>query len=234
MKDHIKVFSSIIFFLMFSVLLFGQQSTEEFKVIIKPVFQGEEIQKNHWYILKKGDSIQLKKVKFHLTDFKFKLKDNTVQKIENSNFLIDVFTKKTLERTLILPNNKKYKTISFSLGVNEALNESGAHSGDLDPVNGMYWAWQSGYINMKIEGVSPECLTRKNKFTFHLGGFQKPYPTLRNLNFPVKKRQKEITVIVDIAIFLNEISLKENHSLMIPGERASLLTDIAVKMFSKE
>ncbi|MFN8393764.1 MAG: MbnP family protein, partial [Bacteroidia bacterium] len=50
--------------------------------------------------------------------------------------------------------------IRFALGIDSLTNVSGALGGDLDPTKGMYWAWQSGYINMKMEGTSPVCPAR--------------------------------------------------------------------------
>jgi len=231
MNGELKVVSYLWLFVFFNLQLYSQQTSREFKMRIEPVFNGEKLQKEHWYISDIGDSIQFNKVKFYLTDFKFDVTKKTHQEIINNSFLVDVFNENTLLRTLKRPLNKKDSIVQFSLGVNGNLSESGALSGDLDPAKGMYWAWQSGYINMKIEGISPSCPIRKNKFTFHIGGFQKPYPTIRKLNFPIKENQKEITLVVDIATFLNEMDLKENHSLMMPGEKASKLADIAVKMF---
>ncbi|NQY30934.1 MAG: hypothetical protein HRT69_15890 [Flavobacteriaceae bacterium] len=231
MKGNLKVISPLWLFMFFNMLLFSQQLNEDFKIKVSPVFNGEKLQKDDWYVSKKGDSIQFNKVKFYLTDFKFDLAENSQQKIINNTVLVDAFDKKTLLKTLQRPLNKKDSTIQFSLGVSGVLSESGALSGDFDPANGMYWAWQSGYINIKIEGMSPSCPTRKNKFTFHIGGFQKSYPTLRVLSFPIKEYQNEITLVVDLATFLNEIDLKEKHSVMIPGEKASKLADIAVNMF---
>ena len=231
MKGNLKVISPLWLFMFFNMLLFSQQLNEDFKIKVSPVFNGEKLQKDDWYVSKKGDSIQFNKVKFYLTDFKFDLAENSQQKIINNTVLVDAFDKKTLLKTLQRPLNKKDSTIQFSLGVSGVLSESGALSGDLDSANGMYWAWQSGYINIKIEGMSPSCPTRKNKFTFHIGGFQKSYPTLRVLSFPIKEYQNEITLVVDLATFLNEIDLKEKHSVMIPGEKASKLADIAVNMF---
>ena len=38
------------------------------------------------------------------------------------------------------------------LGVDSVLNYNGVHEGALDPINGMYWTWQTGYIHCKLEG----------------------------------------------------------------------------------
>ena len=94
---------------------------------------------------------------------------------------------------LRLQNYKKnIKSISFCIGIDSLASVSGALSGDLDPSNGMYWAWQSGYINMKIEGTSSSCKTRKNSFNFHIGGYLKPYNAIKKIEIPINKIQNQI------------------------------------------
>ena len=67
---------------------------------------------------------------------------------------------------LQIPSNIPFSKLKFQLGIDSLTNVSGAMGGDLDPTKGMYWTWQSGYINMKIEGKSNSCKTRKNQFQF--------------------------------------------------------------------
>ena len=43
--------------------------------------------------------------------------------------------------------------------------------GDLDPVHGMYWTWQSGYIQFKLEGLLRDSAGER-KLELHLGGFE--------------------------------------------------------------
>ena len=45
-----------------------------------------------------------------------------------------------------------YTTIKFNLGVDSIHNHSGDQVGDLDPINGMIWTWNTGYIFYKHEG----------------------------------------------------------------------------------
>ena len=47
-----------------------------------------------------------------------------------------------------------YKTLSFIIGVDSLRNCSGLQEGALDPVKGMFWAWNTGYIFLKLEGLS--------------------------------------------------------------------------------
>ena len=173
-------------------------------------------------------------IKFYISELEIEYKDDVTNRVKDSYYLIDVFKSTTLNKTFQSSHTTKLKSISFSLGVNENLNESGALSGDLDPVNGMYWTWQSGYINLKIEGESPSCSTRKNRFTFHIGGYKQPYQTLRKLRFPVNNTAAELVINIDVSKFMNAIDLKDTNSIMIPGEKVYSMMNTAVKMFSTD
>ena len=103
MKGNLKVISPLWLFMFFNMLLFSQQLNEDFKIKVSPVFNGEKLQKDDWYVSKKGDSIQFNKVKFYLTDFKFDLAENSQQKIINNTVLVDAFDEKTLLNKNELP-----------------------------------------------------------------------------------------------------------------------------------
>jgi hypothetical protein len=60
------------------------------------------------------------------------------------------------------------------LGVDSIDNCSGAQSGALDPINGMFWAWNTGYIYLKMEGISPFSHSNGNMLEYHIGGYRKP------------------------------------------------------------
>jgi len=111
------------------------------------------------------------------------------------------------------------------------MNTSGALSGVLDPSNGMFWSWQSGYINFKIEGISPSCDTRKNKFQFHIGGYQEPHTTLRRLSFRLDNQTTQIDLNLDV--FFDTILLALENQVMIPGERANELASIFANTLTK-
>ena len=99
----------------------------------------------------------------------------------------------------------------------------------------MYWAWQSGFINMKIEGTSNSCVTRKNQFQFHIGGYKKPNYAMRKIKLIANQNTKnEVSVTVDLAKLFNEIDLKQNNSIMIPGKEALKIADLSTKIFSLE
>lgn len=213
-------------------LVFSQKNTEKLIVNIVPIFNGESILKDTWYVTQSKDSIQLSKLKFYLTNFVLIDKESSTDTIKKQQ-LIDVFKKKTLSIELsdiIYTNNY---VLNFDIGVDEKFNTSGANAGDLDPINGMFWSWQSGYINFKIEGKSPSCTTRKNKFQFHIGGYQKPNATIRTLAFNLASiKEKTLTIHLDAYPFFKSIHLDSQSQVMIPGKEANSVANLLPKMFS--
>lgn len=65
----------------------------------------------------------------------------------------------------------QYNSLSFLIGVDSLKNVSGAQTGGLDPLNGMFWTWNTGYIMFKMEGNSPSSSVVNNKIEYHIGGF---------------------------------------------------------------
>ncbi|MBP6826220.1 MAG: hypothetical protein KA165_06665 [Saprospiraceae bacterium] len=84
-----------------------------------------------------------------------------------------------------------YEEIRFIIGVDSAksVSDIAQRTGVLDPAAGaagMYWAWNSGYIFVKVEGTSPQAplntMTGENTIEYHTGLFGgKDTPTLNNI-----------------------------------------------------
>ena len=225
-----KSFYIIYFLLLTSFTLFGQNESDSLSLKINTKWSGRNLNLNTSYISKQKDTIMISQLKFYISDFQVKYEDNTILTDKNSH-LID-FEKPNTTLFAITKNNKKeIKNIKFSIGVDSLNSVSGALSGDLDPSNGMYWAWQSGYINMKIEGISSSCKTRKNGFNFHVGGYLNPYYAMRKIEIPINKLQNQINLTLDLERFFSEINLKEMNSVMIPGNDAMALANLSSEMF---
>ncbi len=236
MKHMLSKSMNLYFFMAMFIfsfqVVFSQKNTEKLIVNIVPIFNGESIIKDTWYVTQSKDSIQLSKLKFYLTNFVLIDKKSSADTIRKQQ-LIDVFKKETLSIKLsdiIYTNNY---VLNFDIGVDKKFNTSGANAGDLDPINGMFWSWQSGYINFKIEGKSPSCTTRKNKFQFHIGGYQKPYATIRTLAFNLASTKEEtLTIHLEVHAFFESIYLASQNQVMIPGKEASSIANLLPQMFS--
>ena len=127
--------------------------------------------------------------------------------------------------------SKTISKVSFSVGIDSLTSVSGALEGDLDPTKGMYWAWQSGYINMKLEGRSSSCKTRKNEFQFHIGGYMKPNYAMRKVILEPKKSNFTVEINVDVAELFSKLELSKINSVMVPGTQAMQIADYSVTMF---
>ncbi|RTY93687.1 MbnP family protein [Flavobacterium sp. GT3R68] len=186
------------------------------------------------YISENKDTLQIDLFKFYLSDIQIFYSDHTVFKQQNSYHLIDIENPDSNRIPLCDYSKKKITKIIFNIGIDSLTSVSGAMADDLDPTKGMYWAWQSGYINMKLEGRSKSCKTRKNAFQFHIGGYLKPEYAMRTITLEPKNATSNLELNVGVATLFSKVALSEINSIMIPGKQAMKFADYSIKMFSIE
>ncbi len=215
---------------LFSILGISQNLKDSLKINFDFVFNNDKLELGKKFISKSNDTLEISSLKFYVSNFNLEFDDEST--LSNDGiYLLDI--EKT-SNSIAIKLNKEGKgkiinKVTFSVGIDSLTNVSGALEGDLDPTKGMYWAWQSGYINFKMEGKSKNCLTPKNKFQFHIGGYLSPFETIRQISvFP---RKKEVLVKVDVSKLFSEIKLSDNNSIMIPGEKAVLMANLVTKIF---
>ena len=219
----------VIIFSLFFQWIYSQENKEDFlRFNIK--YKNESLIQNKKYISLSKDTLQIETFRFYVSNIKLILNDNSEISEEKSYHLIDIEEPNSQIISISKNLNKEIKKVVFSLGIDSTASVSGALSGDLDPTKGMYWAWQSGYINFKIEGKSSSCKTRNNAFQFHVGGYLKPNYAIRTIELETKNSNFEINV--DLAELFNVIKLSEINSIMIPGSKAMDIADKAKLMFT--
>ena len=88
----------------------------------------------------------------------------------------------------------------------------------------MYWTWQSGYINLKLEATKQD----DDKIIYHLGGYSGDQNSLQTINYPLFKNESILYFNFNLKdIFSLEKSIYPKH-LMTPGKSAiELLKKIA-------
>ena len=163
---------------------------------------------------------------------------------ENESYhLIDASNADALHFSFLV-NAGSYQSLSFMPGVDSLHNVSGAQTGALDPLNDMFWTWNSGYIMAKLEGISPQSKVVNNKVEFHIGGFMGPYQVLKNivLNFPAGKTliikeggSSEIIIEANIDSWWqqsNDIKISVHPVCSTPGALAKKIADNYSKMFT--
>lgn len=216
------------------ILCFGWQAlaqNDSLRVQFNMTFNKIPLKNGVWYVSPQQDSLQIQTFKFYVGHLEIEFTDQSKLTAPKTHHLVDWQTPESLQWTVGKLPVPKIKQITFELGVDSLSSTSGALSGDLDPTHGMYWAWQSGYINLKLEGKCPSLTSRKNQFQYHLGGYMSPYNAMRKVVYkPAAANPTQINV--DLAAFFKFVKVTDFSSVMIPGTRAMQLADDAVLMFA--
>lgn len=124
------------------------------------------------YTTTSNDTFSVNTLKYYVTNISLSssVSGQSVA-VPSSYFLIDQADSTSRFFTLKNIPEGEYDHISFIIGVDVARNTSGAQSGALDPIHGMFWDWNSGYIMAKMEGSSPQAGNAMKSLSFHIGGF---------------------------------------------------------------
>lgn len=135
----------------------------------------------------------------------------------------------------------EYNSISFLLGVDSAANCSGAQSGALDPMNDMFWTWNTGYVMFKLEGSSPASTSDLQRIEHHIGGFREDYNVITQISLnPASLTVKEDR-LTELVIETNldhywkgetDIRISENAVCMQPGKLAKKMSSNFKGLFS--
>lgn len=138
------------------------------------------------YVTSVSDTFNVDIFKYYLSNVKLISASGYTYTEVESYFLIDQSNPSSLHLMVKNVPSDSYTSINFLIGVDSAKNTSGAQTGALDPSNGMFWGWNTGYIMAKMEGYSPQSTEFTNKLVFHIGGFSGKNNSLRtvNLSFP--------------------------------------------------
>lgn len=212
-----------------------QQKMRDINVSIQPTFKNENLVLNNVkYVTGKNDTVTISTLKFYISNVEVEFENGTSYKEPQSYHLIDLENEESLKFQLKNAPDLKINKLALNVGIDSTTNVSGNLEGDLDPALGMYWAWNSGYINMKLEGKSSSCKSFKKEFQFHIGGYLRKQNALQRIVLDFPKNTTDIQLKVDISKWLDEVALKQTNSIMIPGAEAIAISELYKKMFSVE
>lgn len=140
---------------------------------------------NEWYLTENGDSLKVSIYKYYITNIVLHT-DSSEFKEWESYYLIDESKPASKSFTVDSIPLGKYNKVSFLIGVDERRNKAGAQTGALDPINTMFWDWNTGYIMAKLEGISPQSAIVGKTVSYHIAGFQTGNSVIRKvtLNLP--------------------------------------------------
>ncbi len=214
----------LVIFLLSFIGLFSQDRSETI-ITFNPILENRPIiLEEVLYYNSNKDSLLIESLRFYVSNIELLNEKETVLSLKDNYYLIDLEYPESLKIELATKNNISFNSIRFGIGIDSITNSKGVMGGDLDPTKGMYWTWQSGYINFKLEGVSDKCNTRKNRFQYHLGGYQE-------ISLDLPANVQNILIDVDISTLLNKLDLSTTNRIMSPSYEALEIANFLPKIF---
>lgn len=193
------------------------------RLTLVPVFMGKPVGlESAYYKLPTGDSVLFETFRCYISAIELFKNGKQVFAEPNSYHLIDAGKPETCELSIVAGKKTDFDEVRFNLGIDSSTNVAGVMGGDLDPTKGMYWAWQSGYINLKLEGRCNLCKTRNNEFQFHLGGYMGDTRAVAPVS--IKTGGNNIRLNLPLDRLLEGMDLATVNSVMIPSKEAAALS----------
>ena len=129
-------------------------------------------------------------------------------------WLLDLADSASLDQQMSRPVNNK---ISLLFGIDSAIQVGGVGTGALDPLRGMYWTWQTGYVQWKIEGaIRVDGL--ESPLELHLGGFDGATKSQSMLSdYLIYPTTNSVIAEWDISPFLAEVVRRKKFGVMSPS-----------------
>lgn len=225
------------FLLFVSLLLFvfsvQSQKTQQMVLHFQNHFGNEILVPERSYSLN-GDTLTINRFKYYISHVQLIDEQGKKIKLPVQYYLIDAADSNSSIIQLEIPFGK-YTSIQFLLGVDSARNVSGVQSGALDPLHGMFWTWNSGYIMAKLEGTAISSQIAGKQFTYHIGGFRGNNNTSRQIVLPISSSNNRINIIADAKKWFegpNELVIAKEPICHSPGALAVRIANNYATMFS--
>lgn len=236
--------AAIIFFILSAVTGFGfmipaQTISPEKKITIvfhhqvgrQTLVLGDSVKNSN------GETMTIERFRYYVSNFFVQDEKGVAIRLAPAYFLVDEEDSTTKTITLTVPAGNIHH-LKFLLGVDSIRNVSGIQTGSLDPLKGMFWTWNSGYVMAKIEGTSPSARAPGNRFTYHVGGFRPGINVLKWIDLPLPEHDhaiQEIHINADINQWFkgsSELKIAETPVCHSPGALAMKIAANYSGMFS--
>lgn len=188
-----------------------------------------------------NDTFNVTKFNYYVSNIKLTATDNSVYSETESYHLVKADDVASLTFDLKNIPVKNYKSITFMIGVDSTRNVSGAQTGALDPAQGHFWTWNSGYIMAKLEGTSPQSSDLNKKIMYHIGGFKGVNSVLKTVTLPfaieaivTSTKTPEVTIKANMQEWFapTAISFSTTPVVHSAGAMAKLISDNYLDMFT--
>jgi hypothetical protein len=184
-----------------------------------------------------GDHIVIERFRYYVSNFSIKDNKGNTTSLPVQYFLVDEEDSSSKRIELTIPD-QPVSQVNFVLGVDSTRNVSGIQTGALDPLKGMFWTWNSGYIMAKLEGSAETVAAPGHRFTYHIGGFKKNQNVVKKISLSIGEATnsfQELHVSADINRWFkgsSELKITETPVCHSPGALAMRIADNYSTMFS--
>ncbi len=173
-----------------------------------------------------GETYSISKLKYYISNFFI---PGSNQAAENDPYHLMNAAEETNNSFEISLAAGSYKNIEFLLGVDSARNCSGAQTGALDPMNDMFWTWNSGYVMFKLEGTSDASRSDLQRIEHHIGGYKGDNNVVTKISLgipdsqPLQVKENETTeLVIETSLdhywnYKNEIKISDISVCMSTG-----------------
>ena len=122
------------------------------------------------YTTEAGDQFTVSTFKYYLSNLVLLRADGSTYALPDTYFLVDQAKEESQELKLTDVPTGDYTGLRFTVGVDSARTKAGNLTGVLDGNNNMWWDWSQEFINLKLEGTSPQ--SPKGGLVFHIAGYK--------------------------------------------------------------
>ncbi len=223
----------------------GHGTTTQMHFNFENFFGNDELVLNTGnYTTSQNEQITVSTFNYWITNIKFINSDGTEYAEPESYRVLKAKSHSTLHFHVADVPVGTYTGVKFMIGVDVPRNTSGAQTGALDPnVNGdMYWTWNTGYIQAKLEGTYKDANNADQGFRHHIGGVAAGEETPREVTLmfsnPVEVSSSvagSFVIKTDLAKWFGPatpIKVANTSNMMHPGPMAAKIADNYKEMFS--
>ena len=185
-----------------------------------------------------GEPFSVEQFKYYISDIRVTGEGQT-EKLLDQPHLVDEGDSSSL--VLHLSSGVSgIRAIRFTVGVDSLANLGGVPTGDLDPMLGMFWTWNTGYVYARLQGESDSAKSPAHRFTWDIGGYKSPSNAVRTISLAIPKQNgqgqdSEINIYVDILKWFDgkqPLRIAASPVCHQPGALAMQIADNYSTMFS--
>lgn len=228
----VSKYNSILSFVLLTFLLISCQVQKfnkiknTYDIEIQHTFGDQPLILNQKYVTISQDTVVFTKFQYYLSNISIKSSEGVLWEEENSYRLFRLSSDHHIWQIPIILPFDDFDNISFAIGIDSLQNSQGQQNGDLDPLNGMFWTWKTGYIFFKVEGYTWNNKGERFPLIIHIGSNNCYREIFWKVENPITLKIK-----LDLQkIFGIEKQLKLGNKIQIMGEAKSIrIADSFVK-----